>query len=115
MPVVTSTVSRPVVLLVQAGRAQGGDVLGRRVPQLRLGRGRGPVGRPLGRPGQDGAPDDDREQEDERGRAGRRATRGGRRRSLTTVAMSQAWATTRSAVAPPTAMARTTKRRVVCA
>ena len=35
-----------VVLLLQAGRAQGGDVLGRRVPQLRLGRGRGPVGRP---------------------------------------------------------------------
>ena len=33
--------------------------------------------------------------------------------SLTTVAMSQACATTRSAVMPPTAMARTTKRLVV--
>ncbi len=35
--------------------------------------------------------------------------------SLTTVAMSQACATTRSAVAPPMAMARTMKRRVVFA
>ena len=56
----------PAVLLLESGRAQGGDVLGRRVPQLRLGGGRGPVGGPLGRPGQDGTPDDDRQQEEER-------------------------------------------------
>ncbi len=35
--------------------------------------------------------------------------------SLTTVAMSQAWATTRSAVVPPTPMARTMKRLVLWA
>ena len=33
----------------------------------------------------------------------------------TTVAIRKAWATTNSAVAPPTATARTTKRRVVFA
>ena len=57
----------PAVLVVQTGRAQRCDVCRRRAPQLGLGGGRGSVGRPFGGPGQDGAPDDHRQQEDERG------------------------------------------------
>ena len=71
------------------------------------------MGCPLRRPGQDGAPDDDREKEAERVAQTEASDPWWKKASLTTVAMSQACATTSSAVVPPTATARTTKRLVV--
>ena len=98
MPVVMSVLRRPGSWSLQPGRAQRGDVLGGGPPELRLGRGGGPVRRAFGRPGQERPTGDHGQQRKRAAPRSEASDRWSRKAPATTCAISQAWAINRSAV-----------------